>query len=143
MLRFPYLPDLAGTAVRWRPLTRVDVIGPTGRRRYKALFDPGSDESVFPIAIVRPLGVTLRPDTREKLRWRGQIYDLRFGDVELELTDNVSTYRWPARVGFSTAPMPYVLLGYRGCLQFFDATFRGAACVIEADANPAYPGTMK
>ena len=142
MLRFPYLPELVGTAVRWRPLTRVDIIGPAGRRRYKALFDPGSDDTVFPMAIVRSLGVTLRRDTGEKLRWRGLLYDLRLGDVELALTDNVSMWQWPASVAFSPAPMPYVLLGYRGCLQFFDATFRGDDRLVEISDNRSYPGTI-
>jgi hypothetical protein len=99
------------------------------------------DDTVFPIAIVRTLGVTLRPDVGEKLRWRGRPYDLRFGDVELSLADNVAIWRWPAAVGCSAAPMPSILLGYRACLEFLDATFRGHDRVVELDANRSYPGT--
>ena len=141
MLRFPYRPELVGVALRWRPLTRVEIIAPLGRRRYKALLDPGSDDTIFPLAIARRIGVTLRPETGETLRWRGQRYPLRFGNVDLELTDNIAVLRWPAIVGFSAAPIPYVLLGTRGCLQFFDVTFRGDNRIVEIEPNRAYPGT--
>ena len=142
MLRFPYPSELVGVAVRWRPVARVNIVGPRGSRRYKALFDPGSDDTVFPLAIVPRIGASLRPDTGERLRWRGQVYPLRFGDVELELTDSVSVWRWPATVGFSTAPIQYVLLGTRGCLQFCDAMFRGDDRFVELEPNRSYPGSI-
>jgi hypothetical protein len=153
MLQFPYEdepligsppPSLPGTVtVRWRPLVPVTVIGPTGRRRIfpRAVLDPGADDTVFPLALVGLLGVALRADTGHGLRWRGQAYPLRFGDVELELSDGTSVCRWPAVVGFTPAPLRYPLLGIAGCLQFFDARFRGDDRIAEVETNRSYPGT--
>jgi hypothetical protein len=37
---------------------------------------------------------------------------LRFGDVELELSDDIGQiWSWPAVVSFSAAPMRYSILG--------------------------------
>jgi len=106
MLQFPYQPvPLVGTAppslpptatVRWRPFAPVTIVGPAGvsRRFQRALLDPGADDTVFPLELVQRLRVTLRPDTGHKLRWRGQAYQLRYGDVERVLSASV-------REGFS------------------------------------------
>ena len=152
MLQFPYQPvPLIGTpppslpattTAHWRPFVPMTIIAPSGRSRTfnRVLVDPGSDDTVFPMAIVSRLHVTLRPDTAHRLRWRGQLYELRFGDVDLQMTDDVTTYRWPATVGFSDAPIPYRILGYAGCLQFFDVTFRGDERFVELEPNRLYPG---
>src|SRR5687767_8198746 len=129
MLRFPYLtepvvrgspPTLPpGSTVRWRPFVPVRIYGPTGRfRDYpRALLDTGADDTVIPLVAATALGVTLMPDGAFGLRWRGQPYPLRFGDVELELADaSGSVWRWPATVGFSAAPIRYPILGNAGCL---------------------------
>jgi hypothetical protein len=60
--------------------------------------------------------------------------------VELLLTDNLSSWRWPAVIGFSPAPLRYPLLGQRGCLQYIDARFLGADLMVELETNPSYPG---
>jgi hypothetical protein len=62
--------------------------------------------------------------------------------VELELSDESgSIYRWPATVGFSSAPIRYPILGNAGCLCFFDALFRGDDRIVELATNHSYPGT--
>jgi hypothetical protein len=96
--------------------------------------------------------VALKADAAHAVRWRGQAYRLRFGDVELELADdNGSVCRWPAVVGFSAAPLRYPILGNAarypilgnaGCLCFFDALFRGADQFMELETNRSYPGTQ-
>jgi hypothetical protein len=153
MLRCPYQDELltgpsppslpAGTTVRWRPLVPVDILGPTGLMRHfgRAVLDPAADDTVFPLDTAHRLGVRLRPDTGHRLRWRGQLHPLRFGDVELILADDASECRWPAVVAFSPAPIRYPILGTSFCLQFFDARFLGADLIAELDPNPAYPGT--
>src|SRR5437870_1049605 len=153
MLQFPFQdeplsgpppPSLpAGVTVRWRPLIPVTIIGPTAKRRFfpRALLDPGADDTVFPLAVVGILGVTLRADSGHGLRWRGQGYSLRFGDVSLELCDGPQVWRWPAVVGFSPAPIRYPILGLAGCLQFFDACFRGQDRIIELEINRSFSGT--
>lgn len=154
MLQFPYEPvpltgippsSLPPTAVaRWRPFAPVTIIGPAGSSRYfkRALVDPGADDTVFPLEIADRLHVVLRPDAGHRLRWRGQPYLLRYGDVELRLADNGMTYCWSAVVCFSDAPIPYRILGYAGCLEFFDVTFRGADRITEIEANESYPGVI-
>jgi hypothetical protein len=155
MLRFPYLPEPltgpppptlpSGSTVRWRPLLPVRIIGPTGRSRYfpRAILDSGADDTIFPLDIAALIGVALRPDTGQGIRWRGQLYRLRFGDVELELADESgSAYHWPATVGFSPAPIRYPILGNAGCLYFFDTLFRGDDRTVELEVNRSYPGIV-
>ena len=153
MLQFPYQdeplsgpppPSLPATAtVRWRPLVPVTVIGPTGKCRFfpRAVLDPGADDTVFPLALVGLLGVALRADSGHGLRWRGQGYPLRFGDLALELNDGLQVWRWSAVVGFSQASLRYPILGISGCLQFFDARFLGENRIVELESNRSYPGT--
>jgi hypothetical protein len=154
MLRFPYQdealtgpapPSLpAGSIVRWRPLVPVTIIGPVGvvRDFGRAVLDPAADDTVFPLDTARRINVPLRPDTGHRVRWRGQLHALRFGDVDLLLTDNSSTWRWSAVVGFSPAPLRYPILGQASCLQFFDARFFGADLVVELETNRTYSGTQ-
>jgi hypothetical protein len=153
MLQFPFQDEpLSGppppslpsaVTVRWRPLIPVTIIGPTGKRRFfpRALLDPGADDTVFSLAIVTMLGVMLRPDGGHGLRWRGQGFSLRFGDITLELCEGSQVWRWPAVIGFSPAPIRHPILGLAGCLQFFDARFRGEDRIIELEINRSFPGT--
>jgi hypothetical protein len=46
-------------------------------------------------------------------------------------------------VGLTKAPLPYVLLGYYGFLEFMTATFLGDQRALELEINPSYPGTTK
>jgi hypothetical protein len=153
MLRFPYQdeplsgpipPSLPAAAmVRWRPLVPVTIIGSPGLLRDfgRAVLDPAADDTVFPLDTAQRIGARLRPDSGHRVRWRGQLHPLRFGDVELLLTDNASLWRWPAVVGFSPAPLRYPILGQASCLQFIDAHFLGADLLVELETNRAYPGT--
>jgi hypothetical protein len=153
MLRFPYQDELltgpppptlsAGATIRWRPLVPVDIVGPNGLVRYfgRAVLDPGADDTVFPLDSAARLGIPLRPDTGHRLRWRGQLHPLRFGDVELVLADANSECRWQAIVTFSPAPIRYPILGICACLEFFDVRFLGADRIAELDPTRTYPGT--
>jgi hypothetical protein len=154
MLRFPYQDELltgsappslpAGAAVRWRPLVPVEIVGAGGisRQFTRAVVDPAADDTVFPLDTARQIGAVLRPDTGHRVRWRGQLHPLRFGDVWLVLGDGTGVWRWPAIVGFSPAPIRYPLLGTAGCLQFMDARFRGADQIVELETNHTFPGTV-
>jgi hypothetical protein len=153
MSRFPYQPEPLhgplppslppGTTVRWRPLAPVAMLGPTAlvRRFSRALLDSGADDTSFPLDTVTRLNVPLISDMGQRVRWRGQVYSLRFGPVELELSDGQSTWRWRAVVGFSPAPISYPILGTGGYLQFMDARFLGADLVVELETNRLYSGT--
>jgi hypothetical protein len=103
--------------------------------------DPGADDTIFPFDVAAQLLLVLRPESGHGIRWQGQHHPLRFGDVELELSDAQSGVRWPTTVGFTTARIRYPLLGLAGCLQFFRATFLGDQRAVEIDINPTFPGT--
>jgi hypothetical protein len=66
---------------------------------------------------------------------------MTYADVLLQLTDDVTTYRWPATLAFTQAPLKYSLLGIAGCLEYFDARFLGEARIVELETNWTYPGT--
>ena len=138
----PSLP--VGATVRWRPLIPVTIVGPTGHVRDfgRAVLDPGADDTVFPIDSAARIGVVLRPDSGHRVRWRGQLHSLRFGDVQLLLTDSHTTWTWPATVGFSPAQIRYQLLGQAGCLQYMDARFFGSNLCLEIESNNTFPGTL-
>jgi len=123
----------------------VTILSPTGQVRQfgRAVLDPAADDTVFPLDTAGRIGAHLRPDTGHRIRWRGQIHPLRFGAVELELDDGTAVWRWPAVVGFSPAPLRYPILGQAGCLQFFDAWFRGLDRIAELETNRSYPGTER
>ncbi len=141
----PPPPSLSPAAtVRWRPLVPVLLIGPTGKQRgfSRAVLDSGADDTVFPLAVAGLIGVNLHSPTGHGLRWRGQAHPLRFGDVELELSDGIQVCRWPAVVAFSQAPIRYPILGFSGTLEFFDATFLGDDRLVRLEVNRSFPGTV-
>jgi len=150
MLRFPYLeeplaggapPSLAAGAVsRWRPLVPIRIIGPMARSRLflRALLDPGSDDTIFPIDVAQLIGVE-RVSTKHAVRWRGRRYALDYGEVELQLEGGVEAWRWSAVVGFSDAPIRYPLLGIAGCLEVFDVTYWGRERVVQIEKNRSFP----
>jgi hypothetical protein len=143
MLTGPPPPSLPASAnVRWRPLIPVTIVGPAGLFRDfgRAVLDPAADDTVFPLDTAGRLGIPLHPDTGHRVRWRGQLHSLRFGNTELVLTDNVFVWRWPVVVGFSPAPLRYPILGYAGCLQFMDVRFLGADRIVELETNRDYQG---
>jgi hypothetical protein len=120
------------------------VLGPTGIRHFfpRALLDPGSDDTIFSVDTATLLGVTMLTDSGHAVRWRGQRFSLRFGNVDLEITDSLQILTWNAVVGFSPAPIRYPLLGLAGCLQFFDARFRGHSQLVEMEPNSAFGGAV-
>jgi hypothetical protein len=123
-----------------RPVVSVRIRGPIASRRLKsALLDTGSQDTLFPMELAEPLGVILGGE-RAALKWRGQSYWVEFQTVELELVQDGIAWRWRARVGFTPAPLGYALLGQRGCLEFVDATFRGADQIVELETNRAFHG---
>jgi hypothetical protein len=106
----------------------------------RALVDPGADDTILPFDIAKVLGLTLLPSTSHAMRWRGQRFGLRFGVVELELTDDSGdSIRWPATVAFTAANVRYPLLGMAGCLEFLDATFFGKDHMLELEPNASFP----
>jgi hypothetical protein len=108
----------------------------------RSLLDTGSDDTVFPDPVAALIGVDLtRSPAIPVNRPGGQKIAIRFADLFLRLTDGKEFREWPATVGFTPAAMPYPLLGFAGCLQYFTATFRGDLEEVELTINALYSGT--
>jgi hypothetical protein len=119
----------------------VAIIGPRGHSLAfgKALVDPGADDTIFPLDVASLLAVSLEPATGHAMRWQGQRFALRYGEVELELMDDSgASLRWPTIVAFTSASMRYPLLGVAGCLNSFDVRFLGDAQMLEIEPNNSF-----
>jgi hypothetical protein len=103
----PSFPSRSGADDPPRPFVSVRIKGPTAARRLKsALFDTGSLDTLFPAELAPPLDILLGGE-RRAIRWRGQLHEVEFHTVELELADGANVLRWRARVGFTAAPLAY------------------------------------
>lgn len=122
------------------------VISPaTGHSQnlHLSLLDSGADDTIMPLTVATVLGVALLPSPSSYgIRWGRTSYPIRYGEVEFELTDGLTTCCWRAVVAFTTAAVRYPLLGVAGFLEFFDTTFLWAARIAGLQANAAYPGSI-
>ena len=124
------------------PLITVTLVGPTGTAVRAALLDTGATDTVFPESIAATAGIDLSAAPAGEASGVGRVaVRIRYAEVTLRLTDGLEYRQWPARVGFTSAPLHWPLLGFAGCLQFFDATFRGGLEEVELMVNGLYPGT--
>jgi hypothetical protein len=149
-LRFPYRREvthkpvfsLGGCKHRPRPLVTVSLIGSSGSLARQAYVDSLADDTVFPEILARQIGVDLTgAPVGEVAGVGGSTYPIRYAAVRLRLTDGHEFRKWPALVGFTSAPLRRPLLGYAGCLQFFSAAFHGEREELELTVNGNYPGT--
>jgi hypothetical protein len=133
---------LGGRFVRPRPIVSVALIGPQSTVTRDALLDPGADDTVFPDRFAPAIGLDLTNAPSGMFSGAGSSgLPVRYAQVTLRLTDGREQREWPAWVGFTSARLTYPMLGFAGCLQFFDATFRGAREDVELTPNGLYPGT--
>jgi hypothetical protein len=105
------------------------------------LLDSGADESLFPEFIAQSIGIDLNNSALESVNYA------RFGNIPvrrsttiLRVSDGIEIREWNGLVAFTPARLIYPILGFAGCLQFFDATFRGALEEVELIPNSLYPG---
>ena len=132
---------LGGRFVRPRPIIAVTLIGPLRSLARDCLLDTAADEIVFPEHLARGIGTDLSattPETSHYVRF-GSI-TVRRAVIALRLTDGVEIREWSAIASFTPSRLIYPILGFAGCLQFFDATFRGAIEEVELTTNALYPG---
>jgi len=57
----------------------------------------------------------------------------------LALSDGTEQFQWDAVVGFTTAPLPYIVLGHSSCLRYFNVTFFGDERETEIQKGLAFP----
>ncbi|MBX9625242.1 MAG: retroviral-like aspartic protease family protein [Gemmataceae bacterium] len=133
---------LHGRADRPRPVFNVTVIGPGGVWGGPALLDTGADDTVFPDFVAANVGLDLSAAPTGAASGVGTVgYPIRYAEVRLRVLDGTELREWPARVGFTAAPLKRALLGYAGFLQFFTAAFDGERERVELAVNGRYPGT--
>lgn len=133
---------LGGRPGRPRPVFPVTVIGPAGDWAGPALLDTGADDTVFREDVAAQIGLDLSATPTGGASGVGMVAAaIRYAEVRLQVTDGVEVREWPARVGFTAAPLKRALLGYAGFLQFFTATFDGERERVELAANGLYPGS--
>lgn len=143
---FDYRRYVFETGVAHRPVVTLKIIGPRGMVRWDALVDTGSDITLLPSVIAEDLGIDLTVADESTIRGVGnESVDVRDGGVELEVTDGRELYCWDAKVSFlmtSDAESHFALLGHRGCLDFFVATFDADARALEITPASVFPGTV-
>jgi hypothetical protein len=133
--------SLGGRSQRPRPIIDVTLIGPTATIVRTAMLDTGADDTVFAQAEAQLLGIDLSNAPQHTFTGVGSPpFTIAYAQLTLRLTDGQEFREWTAWVGFTSARMAHPLLGFAGCLQFFDANFRGDREVVELTVNSLYPG---
>ena len=127
---------------RPRPVVSVGVFGPANSWVGPALLDTGSDDTIFTEAVAASIGIDLTNAPTGSASGVGMVAAaIRYAEVRLRLSDGVEFREWPARVGFTSAPVKRALLGFAGFFPFFTATFDGDREHFELAVNAIYPGT--
>jgi hypothetical protein len=143
--RFPVktpLLTLGGRKERPRPVIGVTVIGPADSRYVLALLDSGADDCIFPDTLAASLGIDLTNAPTLDGAGLGMVpYTIHLAEVTLRLVSVNEQREWKAWVGFTSAKLRQSLLGYAGCLQFFNASFEGDLEELELTVNSTYPGS--
>lgn len=134
---------LGGRWVRPRPIVVVGGEGPSGSQAREALVDCGADDTVFPLAIAEEIGIDLdNAPSGEASTATQELAAVSYAEVTLRLANHGGTYQWPAKVGFTNAPLKRPLLGFAGCLQFFTTTMYGEQESLVLEPNNLFPGTV-
>jgi hypothetical protein len=131
-----------GRAMIPRPILAIRISGPSGSRLRDGLLDTGADETILDPSVASQIGVDLSKALERELNLvgRGRIR-CKYAPVQLRITDGIAeTYEWDTVVGFAPFPVLRGLLGFAGCLQFFDAAFRGADQEVALFPNASFSG---
>jgi hypothetical protein len=97
---------------------------------------------VFRVGLAAAVGIDLTGAPTGSASGVGPaVGSLSYAVVTLRIADGKEFCEWPARVGFTSAPLKRPLLGFAGFLQFFRAVFDGDLEEVELTTNRRYPGT--
>jgi hypothetical protein len=149
-MKFRYTPiltkvpvvSLGGRRERPRPIVTATLIGPRNSVAVPGGLDSYADDTVFPDRLAAYVGIDLTNAPQGTSAGVGQTpVPVKYAQVTLRLTDGTEFREWTGWVGFTPVLMTYALLGFAGCLQFFDTTFYGALEEVELVVNSLYPGT--
>ena len=124
------------------PVSCGDHPGTERRQSARCDLDTAADDTIFSEILAAQIGLDLTGAPAGTGAGVGSAsIPLRYARVQLRLTDGREQRQWSAWAGFTSATIPYPMLGFAGCLQFFIATFHGDREEIELAVNGLYPGT--
>lgn len=138
-------PSLRGRWVRvYRPIIPITITGLTNAKRVRGLVDTGSDDTLLPRSLADDLGV----ETDESLEIKVTNISespvaIVHGDVELNIQSGTESYSWSTQVGFidyQDVENEMVILGHKGCLEFFQLFFDGPKKELEIKPGATFPG---
>jgi predicted aspartyl protease len=128
-MKFPYsaflspAPDTGEEVIIFRPEVPLRVYGPGGSEIYMALVDTGADNTILPSSIARELDIVAQTAKGPPAAaFGGQLIEMSYSVVELELAESDFKLRWRARVQFfdtADAKPETLLVGHQGFLDFF------------------------
>jgi hypothetical protein len=119
----------------------ITVTGKSGSFHGPILLDTGSDDIVFPDHIALQIGLDLsRAPQRQAVGVGGSAPTLlRYGPVQLELSDSRQKCRWNATVAFAKSPMRIAIFGIAGGLEYFITRIDFAQMDIEMIPQSGLP----
>lgn len=127
-----------------RPIVPILISGPSGSARLPALVDTGSDETLLPYSVAETLGIKISNATKAEVMGIGdQPLEVSYGTIELCITGLIEQFKWSTRVGFVKYGDPEnesVILGHKGCLEFFQLFFDGPKKELEIKLGATFPG---
>ncbi|MBS0262692.1 MAG: hypothetical protein JSS02_12130 [Planctomycetes bacterium] len=126
--------DTGEEIVVFRPEIPIRVYGPKGHIDVMGLVDTGADNSIFPLAVARNLGIeTVMGTGPGATAFGGQQIPLSSAEVVIAVSDqDGSAIRWRAHTHFADdLAESTVILGHEGFLDFFNATFCGDDAALD------------
>lgn len=126
--------------VTYRPYIPLEVHGPTGKAVVIALVDTGADETILPAFLLREIGAKYEGGAQAQFRGvGGHLVTVNYSQVDLAIDHGEGFYRWPAKVGFLDGKHVAVL-GFKGFLEYFNATFDSGKHYLRLKANAQFQG---
>lgn len=141
-MRFSYVgyqvettPAQRGLETVYRPIIPVRLVGSQAEVRIRGLLDTGADETLLTREMADAIGLSPIPGETGRILSAGGEVPLVYASLELEVTLGPDRMRWPATVGIVERAWDEALLGFRGFLEYFDASFFGHSLELELTRN--------
>lgn len=134
----------APEGVIFQPKIPIIIHGPTGKMPFDALVDTGADHTIFPRLNAEHIGASLHERNLSHTSGIGPeaVKSFYAEGIELELQVDGEKYKWSAPVWFSETDDFPALLGRKGFLEYFTATFDGDGHILTLKPCKRFPGKV-